>query len=78
MQERTTCTHEDINFYSQLQGLTAIAESDVQVLRRARVKFNLTRNLEGVYIYGGRLVIEENEAIVRESTPLTLTCKFSK
>ena len=57
--------------------LTAIA--DVQVLRGAhdnKIKFNLTRNLEGVYTCG-RLVIEENEVIVRESTPLTLTCEFS-
>ena len=54
--------------------LTAIA--DVQVLRGAnKIKFNLTRKLEGVYTCG-RLVIEKNEAIVREST--LLTCEFSK
>ena len=59
-------------------NLTAI--TDVQVLRGVRdnkIKFNLTRNLDGVYTCG-RLDIEENEAIVRESTPLTLTCEFSK
>ena len=55
--------------------LTAIA--DVQVIRGDnRIKLNLTRNLEGVYTCG-RLVIEENEVIVRESTPETLICKFS-
>ena len=43
--------------------LTAIA--DVQVIRADNgIKFNLTRNLEGVYTCG-RLVIEENEVIAR-------------
>jgi hypothetical protein len=56
--------------------VTVIA--DVQVIRADNgIKFNLTRNLEGVYTCG-RLVIQENELIVQESTPTTLICKYSK
>lgn len=52
--------------------LTAIA--DVQVLRDdKKTKFNLTRNLEGVYTCG-TLAIQENEVIIRESVPRTLIC----
>ena len=52
--------------------LTAIA--DVQVLRDdKKIKFNLTRNLEGVYTCG-TLAIQENEVIIRESVPRTLIC----
>ena len=55
--------------------LSAIA--DVPVSRGDNgMKFNLTRNLEGVYTCG-TLAIQENEVIVRESTPRTLICEFS-
>ncbi len=55
--------------------VTVIA--DIQVIRADNgIKFNLTRDLEGVYTCG-RLVIEENEIIVKESNPMTLICKYS-
>ena len=50
------------------------ATAGVQVLRTDHgIKFNLTRNLEGIYTCG-TLAIQENEVIVRESAPRTLTC----
>jgi hypothetical protein len=53
------------------------ATADVQVIRADNgIKFNLTHNLEGVYTCG-RLVIQENEIMVQESTPMTLICKYS-
>lgn len=56
--------------------LTARADVHVVIVDNNRIKFNLTRNLEGVYTCG-RLVLQENRIIVKESTPKTLICKFS-
>ena len=56
--------------------LTARADVHVVIVDNNRIKFNLTRNLEGDYTCG-RLALQENGIIVKESTPKRLICKFS-
>ena len=56
--------------------LIARADVHVDIVDNNRIKFNLTRNLEGVYTCG-RLALQENGIVVKESTPVTLLCKFS-
>lgn len=54
-----------------------IARADVEVIRVGnKIKFNLTRNLEGDYTCG-RLALQENKIIINESPPKRLICKFS-
>ena len=55
------------------------ARTDVQVFSVDNywIKFNHTRHLDGIYTCG-RVVIQENNVVVKESTPWTLICKFSK
>ena len=53
------------------------SRKDIQVIKvdDYRIKFNLTRNLEGIYTCGNA-TIQDNRIIVQEINPKTLICKF--